>query len=138
MVGQLSLPPEQRRAWADIQAELRVQATAAAGSGADREASRKAVAAVVDRGLSRLEARLDDKQKARLKAIRPLAFDVGPDAEGFVAGAVYRLTPEGPQPVVVRVGASDGSMTEVRGPLKGSEDLILGGGPKPRMRVGVD
>lgn len=138
VVGQLSLTPEQRRAWADIQAELRVQATAAAGSGADREASRKAVAAVVDRGLSRLEARLDDKQKARLKAIRPLAFDVGPDAEGFVAGAVYRLTPEGPQPVVVRVGASDGAMTEVRGALKAGEDLILGGGPKPRMRVGVD
>jgi len=138
VVGQLSLTPEQRRAWADIQAELRVQATAAAGSGADREASRKAVAAEVDRGLSRLEARLDDKQKARLKAIRPLAFDVGPDAEGFVAGAVYRLTPEGPQPVVVRVGASDGAMTEVRGALKAGEDLILGGGPKPRMRVGVD
>jgi len=138
VVGQLSLTPEQRRAWADIQAELRVQATAAAGSGADREASRKAVAAVVDRGLSRLEARLDDKQKARLKAIRPLAFDVGPDAEGFVAGAVYRLTPEGPQPSVVRVGASDGAMTEVRGALKAGEDLILGGGPKPRMRVGVD
>ena len=138
VVGQLSLTPEQRRAWADIQSELRVQATAAAGSASDREASRRAVAAVVDRGLTRLEARLDDRQKARLKAIRPLAFDVGPDAEGFVAGAVYRLTPEGPQPVVVRVGASDGSMTEVRGPLKGGEDLILGGGPKPRMRVGVD
>ena len=138
VVGQLSLSQEQKRAWADIQAELRVQATAAAGAGGDREASRKAVAAAVDRSLSRLEARLDDRQKARLKAIRPLAFDVGPDAEGFVAGAAYRLTPDGPQPVVLRVGVSDGSMTEVRGPLKAGEEVVLGGGPKPRMRVGVD
>jgi len=138
VVGQLSLTPEQKRAWADIQAELRVQATAAAGSTRDREASRKAVASVVDRGLSRLEARLDDRQKARLKAIRPLAFDIGPDADGFVAGAVYRLSPEGPEPVVVRIGVSDGAMTEVRGPLKTGEELVLGGGPKPRMRIGVD
>ncbi|MFN9092167.1 MAG: efflux RND transporter periplasmic adaptor subunit [Alphaproteobacteria bacterium] len=138
VVGQLSLTPEQKRAWADIQAELRVQATAAAGAGNDREASRKAVAAVVERYLSRLEARLDNTQKARLRTLRPLAIDVGPDSEGYVAGAVYRLTPSGPEPVVVRAGLSDGAMTEVRGPLRAGEDLILGGGPKPKMRVGVD
>lgn len=138
VIGQLSLSQDQKRAWTDIQAELRVQATAAAGSASDRDASRKAVAATVDRALTRLEARLDDRQKARLKAIRPLAFDVGPDAAGFTAGAVYRLTPQGPQPVVVRVGTSDGSMSEVQGPLKAGEEVILGGGPKPRMRVGVD
>jgi len=45
VVGQLGLDPKQKKAWSDIQADLRVQATAAAGSGGDREASRRAVAA---------------------------------------------------------------------------------------------
>jgi multidrug efflux pump subunit AcrA (membrane-fusion protein) len=94
----------------------------------------------VDRALTRLETKLDDRQKARLKAIRPLAFDVGPDAQGFSAGAVYKMTSQGPQPVPVRVGTSDGSMAEVQGPLKAGEELIVGvmsvGGPKITMRVG--
>ena len=137
VVGQLGLDPRQKRAWTDIQADLRAQATTAAGSGGDREASRRAVAAVIDRGLARLEASLTPPQKARLKVLRPLAFDVGPDADGFTAGVVYRNTPDGPQPVVVRVGPTDGTMTEVRGPLKAGESLILGGGPKPKMRVVV-
>jgi hypothetical protein len=85
-----------------------------------------------------LEARLDERQKARLKALRPLAFELGPDPAGFVAGSVYRQTPDGPQPVVVQVGPTDGAMTEVRGPLKAGETLIVGGGPKPKMRVGAD
>jgi len=138
VVGQLGLDPKQKKAWSDIQADLRVQATAAAGSGGDREASRRAVAGVVDRGLARLEATLTPAQKARLKVLRPLAFDVGPDPDGFVTGVVYRPGPEGPEPVVLRVGPSDGSMTEVRGALKAGEAVILGGGPKARMRVVVN
>ena len=137
VVGQLGLDPKQKVAWLDIQAGLRVQAIAAAGTGRDQEASRKAVAGAVEQSLARLDAALTPAQKARLKILRPLAFDVGPDASGFVAGVVYRETPEGPQPVVLRVGTSDGSMTEVKGPLKPGEALILGGGPKPKMRVGV-
>lgn len=138
VVGQLGLDPKQKKAWSDIQADLRVQATAAAGAGADREAGRRAVAVAVDRGLGRLEATLTPAQKARLKVLRPLAFDVGPDPDGFVAGVVYRPGPEGPEPVVLRVGPSDGSMTEVRGALKAGEAVILGGGPKARMRVVVN
>ena len=137
VVGQLGLDPKQKVVWLDIQAGLRVQAIAAAGTGRDQEASRKAVAGAVEQSLARLDAALTPAQKARLKILRPLAFDVGPDASGFVAGVVYRDTPEGPQPVVLRVGTSDGSMTEVKGPLKPGEALILGGGPKPKMRVGV-
>ena len=137
VVGQLGLDPKQKKTWLDIQADLRVQATAAAGSGTDREASRKAVAGAVERSLARLDAALTPAQKARLKILRPLAFDVGPDAGGLVAGVVYRQTAEGPQPVVLSVGTSDGSMTEVKGPLKPGEALILGGGPKPKMRVDV-
>lgn len=138
VVGQLGLDPKQKKAWSDIQADIRVQATAAAGSGGDREASRRAVAAAVDRGLGRLEATLTPAQKTRLKVLRPLAFDIGPDPDGFVAGVVYRPGPEGPEPVVLRVGPSDGAMTEVIGALKAGEAVILGGGPKPKMRVVVD
>ncbi|MFM8818939.1 MAG: efflux RND transporter periplasmic adaptor subunit [Phenylobacterium sp.] len=134
VVGQLGLDPGQRRAWSEIQAELRAQATAAGAPGG--EAGRKAVARVIDTGLTQLEARLDDRQQARLKVLRPLAFEMGPDPSGFVAGSVYRLTPVGPQPVVIQVGPTDGAMTEVRGPLKAGETLIVGGGPKPKMRVG--
>jgi HlyD family secretion protein len=140
VVGQLSLTQDQQRAWNDLQAELRVQANAAVGAASDRDVRRKAVATAVDRALTRLETKLDDRQKARLKAIRPLAFDVGPDAQGFSAGAVYKMTSQGPQPVPVRVGTSDGSMAEVQGPLKAGEELIVGvmsvGGPKITMRVG--
>ena len=75
--------------------------------------------------------------KARLGILRPLAFDVGPDSAGRVAGVVYRLSPEGPQPVVLRVGPSDGSMTEGQGNLRPGDELITGGGPRPRMRVVV-
>ena len=136
VVSQLGLNPDQRRAWTKIQADLRTRATAAASAG-DREAGRKAVAGAVDRALSQLEGQLDARQKARLGVLRPLAFDMGPDPEGRVAGVVYRLSADGPQPVVLRVGPSDGSMTEVRGDLRPGDELIIGGGPRPRMRVVV-
>ncbi len=36
--------------------------------------------------------------------------------------------------VPVRVGASDGSFTQIVGPLKAGDEVIVGGGPKARIQ----
>jgi HlyD family secretion protein len=54
--------------------------------------------------------------------------------EGMRGGAVHVLRDGKPTPIAVRVGATDGSFTEVVGPLKAGDQLIVGGGPKPPPR----
>ncbi|MBI5940896.1 MAG: efflux RND transporter periplasmic adaptor subunit, partial [Caulobacterales bacterium] len=51
---------------------------------------------------------------------------------GMTAGVVFVLRDGKPVAVPVRVGATDGSFTQIVGPLKAGDEVIVGGGPKPR------
>jgi HlyD family secretion protein len=50
-------------------------------------------------------------------------------------GVVYLLKDGKPAPVSVRVGASDGTNTEVAGALRPGEPVITGGGPKAKPKT---
>jgi HlyD family secretion protein len=45
---------------------------------------------------------------------------------------VYVLKDGKPSPTPVRVGATDGTSTQIVGPLKPGDQVITGGGPKPK------
>jgi ABC-type sugar transport system substrate-binding protein len=49
---------------------------------------------------------------------------------GMKLGAVYVLRAGKPVKVSVRVGASDGTSTEIVGAVKPGDAVVLGGGPK--------
>lgn len=56
-------------------------------------------------------------------------------AGGGRGGSVYVLRDEKPVAVAVKVGASDGTSTEVSGALQAGDPVIVGGGPKPKAQV---
>jgi HlyD family secretion protein len=55
---------------------------------------------------------------------------------GMTGGVVYVLKDGKPSPMPVRVGASDGTYTQIVGPLKAGQQVITGGGPKPKAKAG--
>jgi HlyD family secretion protein len=56
---------------------------------------------------------------------------------GFTSGVVYVLRDDKPVAVPVRVGASDGSFTQIVGDIKVGDQVITGGGPKPKAKAAV-
>lgn len=56
----------------------------------------------------------------------------GGGAGGMTSGVVWVLRDGEPTPVPVRVGGTDGSFTEIVGPLKPGDEVITGGGPKAK------
>lgn len=65
------------------------------------------------------------------------AGPAGPTRRGAPArsGTLYVLRDEKPVAIRVQVGASDGTSTEVSGPIKAGDQVIVGGGPRPKARV---
>jgi HlyD family secretion protein len=51
-------------------------------------------------------------------------------------GVVYLLKDARPAPVTVRLGATDGTSTEVTGGLKPGDLVVIGGGPKSKPQLG--
>ena len=54
---------------------------------------------------------------------------------GMTAGVVHVLRDDEPVAVPVRVGATDGSFTQIVGPLKAGDEVIIGGGPKAKAKA---
>ena len=59
----------------------------------------------------------------------------GARADGLRPGTVHVLRDGKPAPLAVRVGAADGSSTEIVGPLKDGDQVIVGGGPRPKAKL---
>ncbi|WP_312166271.1 efflux RND transporter periplasmic adaptor subunit [Phenylobacterium sp.] len=140
VVQQLDLDAAQQKAWEAIQAELRQKSAALlAQAGGDRAAVREAMAKNTAEALAKLEPSLKPAQKQKLAALRATLQQGGRgDGEGFTGGVVYVLREGKPVPVPVRVGATDGSSTEIRtGDLKAGDQVITGGGPKPKVKAGA-
>jgi HlyD family secretion protein len=57
------------------------------------------------------------------------------NAQGMTQGVVWVLRDNKPEAVAVMVGGTDGSYTEVVGPLKVGDQVITGGGPKPKVKA---
>ena len=62
---------------------------------------------------------LDDAQRARWNAA--LA-----SSRAATRATIYRLADGRPEPVQVRVGASDGSSSEIRGGVEAGDEIITG------------
>lgn len=138
LVEQLELDDRQKKAWAPIQAELRQQSAAAlASAGGDRTKLRETMRKNVEAALGRLEPLLRPDQKAQLAALKATLGQGGRAPGGLRGGTVYVLRENKPVPIAVRVGASDGASTEVVSrDLQPGDQVITGGGPRPKARVG--
>lgn len=142
VVEQLDLDAKQKAAWAPIEADLRQKSMAAfASAGGDRQKIRETMRRNMDEAFARLEPVLRPDQKTRLAALRATMAQGRGRMAGMRAGTVYVLDKDNkPTPIPVRVGATDGSFTEVvSNQLKPGMQLIVGGGPqpKPQLRGGI-
>jgi HlyD family secretion protein len=136
VVEQLDLNPAQRKQWDAIQLDTRQQmAQAFASAGGDRAQMRETMRKITTAAFAKLEPSLNAEQKTKLAALRAtLAQGRGRQA-GMRAGTVYVLKDGKPSAVPVRVGASDGSNTEIVGPLKPGQQVIVGGGPRAKAQI---
>ncbi len=123
LLSQLNLKADQKAKADAIFAEVRQKAGA---GGADPAARRKAF----QDAFGKLDAILTPEQRQKLQTIRG-QFGGG---RGASAGTVWVLRNKKPVAVSVRTGASDGSFTEVSGPLQPGDQVIVGGGPRPKVR----
>ncbi|MDP1631510.1 MAG: efflux RND transporter periplasmic adaptor subunit [Caulobacter sp.] len=135
MLDDLALNADQRAKAEAILSEARAKAMAAASG--DPTARRQAVRQAMQEALTRIEPLLKPAQKEKLVAIRARMAASGGrrDQGGMSAGAVYVLRDGKPTAVPVRVGASDGSFTQVVGALKAGDQVIIGGGPKAPVQA---
>jgi HlyD family secretion protein len=133
VVEQLDLDAKQKARWEQIQAEVAPKRAAAfASAGGDRTKMREAMRKVSEESFAKLEPLLRPDQKQKLAAVR--AMQGGRGANGMRGGLVYILDKDGkPKPIPVRVGATDGTNTEiVSNQLKPGAQIIVGGGPRPK------
>lgn len=134
VIEQLDLDDGQRRKIEPIMAEVR-RKTAAAASG-DPRARRQAMRAAMQEAFKKIEPQLKPEQKTRLIALQAqMGSGAGGGQGGMASGVVWVLRDGEPTPVPVRVGGTDGSFTEILGPLKPGDEVITGGGPKAKVRA---
>lgn len=132
LLADLNLDAGQKAKAEAIFAQVRQKAMSA-GDGDRRKAMRDAMEAA----FAQLEPILRPDQKTRLAALRAqMAAMQGQRRGGLGAGVVYVLRKNKPEPVAVRVGATDGSNTEiVSRDLKPGDQVITGGGPRAKLQL---
>lgn len=133
VIRQLDLDEKQAE-----QARAIFAGTRQAGGGEDQQARRAARQKATADALNKLEPILKPAQKAKLPALRAQMAAMGGGRGGAGAttpGVVWVLRNGKPEAVAVMVGATDGSSTEIRGPLKEGDEVITGGGPKPKAQA---
>ncbi|ATQ42711.1 efflux RND transporter periplasmic adaptor subunit [Caulobacter mirabilis] len=135
MLEQLDLDAGQKAKAEAIFAEARTKAQAAASD--DPQARRQAMRKAMEEALTKLEPILKPAQKEKLIALRARMAQMGGGRGrgGMTAGVVYVLRDKKPAAVPVRVGATDGSFTQIVGDLKPGDQVIIGGGPKAKVQA---
>lgn len=134
-LGQLGLDAAQLKKAQAIMAEVRKQAQAAAGD--DRTKLRAAMQTANQAAFSKIDALLKPDQKAKFATLRATFGQRrgARQAGAMTAGTVYVLRKEKPVAVVVRVGGTDGTNTEIQGELMAGDMVITGGGPKQKIQA---
>lgn len=135
MIEGLDLDAGQKAKAEAIFAEARTKVQAA-GSG-DPQARRQAMRKANEEALAKLEPLLKPAQKEKLVALRARMASMGGGRGqgGMTSGVVYVLREGKPVAVPVRVGATDGSYTQIVGELKAGDQVITGGGPKAKVKA---
>lgn len=108
---------------------------ARAQASGDQRAQRQAMRAATQEALAKIEPILKPAQKEKLVAIRARMASAGGGRSqgGFTSGVVYVLRDDKPVAVPVQVGATDGSFTQVQGDIKPGDQVVTGGGPRPKV-----
>ena len=128
MRAELDLSPEQQKEVDAAFTEMRETVRGAAASGGRREAAQAARI----RLLERITAVLTPEQRGKFEALRArLAANRGQQTT-VQQGRVYVMSASGePEAVTVRLGATDGALTEVISDrLPAGQEVIIGGGPR--------
>jgi HlyD family secretion protein len=121
---QLDLTADQKAKAKPIFDEMRAKMMTAGQDPKARRAAR-------DEAFAKLTPLLKPEQRARLTAMQGQFGGRGGPQGGKTPGVVWILKDKKPWPVSVRVGASDGSFSEIEGDIKPGDQVIIGGGPKP-------
>ena len=107
-----------------------------AAAGGDRKQAAEAVRKIREEPFAKLEPLLKPDQKTKLAALKASMAQGRGRVGGMTGGVVYVLKDGKPSPVPVRVGATDGTNTQIVGPLKPGDQVITGGGPKGKPKAG--
>ncbi len=124
----LGLSAEQER---KIKGYVQDMVRSAMANRGDREAMR----AAREDFEKKVDAILTPEQRVKMAAIRAAMAQT---RGGTQIGTIYVLKDGKPTPIMVRVGASDGTNTEVTplvGALAANTQVIVGGGPQPKAQV---
>jgi HlyD family secretion protein len=134
LTEQLGLDAGQQKKVEPILTAARMKAAAASG---DPQARRTAMRTAIAEAFTKIEPLLKADQKTKLVALRATMAAGGGrgGAGGMTSGVVWVLRDDKPTPVPVRVGATDGSFTEIVGALKVGDQVITGGGPKAKVKA---
>ena len=125
----LDLDAAQQRVWKRLSLDLRRQITLlAAQADGDRAAVIESVVRATHEAFAKLEPSLRADQKEKLASLRASMAAVGrPESDGYDTGVIYVLRDGEPWAVPVRLRATDGSLTEIQGPLAAGERVLIGG-----------
>ena len=132
MKAELSLSAAQEKeidtALSDVRGEFRAMRDGEQDPAARREAGRAMRTQVEDR----LALLLTPEQRNKFDEIRKRLAETDRGQGGGQTGRVYVLDRNGkPEAVMMRLGVTDGGMTEVISGLEAGRDVIIGGGPSP-------
>ena len=128
--GELGLGKEQQQ---EIDAALEeMRAGFGALRGMEENARREALRAARARLIERIAAVLTPDQRQKFETLRGRYAETR-EAGGTQSGRVYVVGADGkPEAVIVRIGATDGGLTEIASErLKEGMQVIIGGGPRP-------
>ncbi len=125
--GELKLTPDQEKEVDAALAEARNAFRALQGT--DAAARREQGRGIRSELEQKIAAVLDPGQKAKFDELRTRFAD-SRDALGQT-GRVFVVASNGkPEGVTIRIGATDGGVTEVTSGLKAGQEVIVGGGPR--------
>jgi HlyD family secretion protein len=142
----LDLDAGQKTKAAAIMEEARKKAQAARdAAGDDFQARRQAQQKANNEAYDKIATLLKPEQKTKLQAFRDQQAQFaagggrrggrGGAAGGFTRGTVWVLEKNKPTPISVQVGGTDGSNTEIRGQIQEGQEVIVGGGPRPKATL---
>jgi HlyD family secretion protein len=128
LIGELSLTQDQQRQLQSIMEDSRREVQALREAGLPPDQMRGRGQAIRARSGERIAAILTPEQLPRYQEMRAAQRSV----TTAVTGRVWVLGADGqPQPVAVRLGVGDGTVTEiVSGELKAGQEVIVGGGAR--------
>src|SRR6185295_6692583 len=128
LIAELSMSQDQQRQLASIMEDSRREFLALRESGLPPDQVRNRSQAIRARAGERITAILTPEQQPRYAELRAEARTT----TAAVSGRVWIVGADGqPQPLPVRLGIGDGTVTEiVAGDLKAGQEVIVGGGAK--------